>query len=89
MRCDIARYGRRGLKPPKLENLGFGFCTQGPRMTAHMVPRMAAYIQKQQIAESSLQSEFFFATIACKSSKSQELFCQKGIFSNICLNVLI
>ena len=57
MRCDIARYGRRGLKPPKLENLGFGFCTQGPRMTAHMVPRMAAYIQKQQIAESTLQSE--------------------------------
>ena len=34
MGCGIARFGRRGLKKPKLENLDSGFCTQGPRMAA-------------------------------------------------------
>lgn len=29
-------------KPPKIENYGSGFCPPGPRMTAHMVLRMAA-----------------------------------------------
>ena len=42
MACGIAHSGRRVYEPPKLEHLGSGFCTQGPRMMAHMVPRMTA-----------------------------------------------
>ena len=42
MGCGIARFGQWVYKLPKVENLGSGFCTQGPRMAAHMVLRMTA-----------------------------------------------
>ena len=40
MGCGMLVLVERVYKPPNLEHLGFGFCTQGPRMAAHMVPRM-------------------------------------------------
>ena len=36
MGCGIARFGRKGLKPPKLENFGLKFCPQGFRGAAHL-----------------------------------------------------